>query len=303
MIDFQKFDPAKKDDYNRYLLHCGERGCEYSFANLNMWGKQRGAFVQDRLVLFSQFERRSVYPYPIGQGELGPVLEAIFQDARKRGILCRLTGLTAQDCADLEGLYPGQFRFHPDRNSCDYVYRIDDLADLPGRKYQKKRNHVNKFEQNHPDCQALPMTAELLGAVQEMVDKWYESRLARESQDDFQMERTALRRAFAHMDEYGIEGLVLVENGEILAMTMGSPLSGNTFDVHFEKAREDVDGAYTAINRAFARYLREKYPDLRYLNREDDMGLPGLRKAKLSYYPDHLIVKFWASPVENDDED
>ena len=303
MIDFQKFDTAKRDDYNRYLLHCGERGCEYSFANLNMWGKQRGAFVADRLALFSQFDRLSVYPYPIGQGALQPVLEAIFQDARERGIVCRLTGLTAADCADLEVLYPGQFRIHPDRSGCDYVYKIDDLADLAGKKFQKKRNHVNKFDLTHPHCQALPMTPDLLPAVQEMVDAWYESRLAKESKDDFQMERTALKRAFAHMDDYGIEGLVLVDDGRILAMTMGSPLTEDTFDIHFEKAREDVDGAYAAINRAFARYLREKYPQLRYLNREDDMGLPGLRKAKLSYNPDHLIEKFWASPVEADDED
>ena len=68
MIDFQKFDTAKRDDYNRYLLHCGERGCEYSFANLNMWGKQRGAFVRGRLALFSQFDRLSVYPYPHRSG-------------------------------------------------------------------------------------------------------------------------------------------------------------------------------------------------------------------------------------------
>ena len=148
----------------------------------------------------------------------------------------------------------------------------------------------------------MPITAELLPTVQRMVDDWYNSRLARESQDDFQMERTALKRAFSHMSDYGILGLALVENGQVLAMTMGSPLSANTFDVHFEKAREDVDGAYAAINQAFARYLRELFPALEYLNREDDMGLPGLRKAKLSYHPDHLIVKFWASPLENDDE-
>ena len=98
-----------------------------------------------------------------------------------------------------------------------------------------------------------------------------------------------------------MEGLVLVENNKVLAMTMGSPLSEDTFDVHFEKAAED--GAYAAINQAFASHLREKYPQLKYLNREDDLGLPGLRKAKLSYYPHHLVVKFWASLWEDDDED
>ena len=86
-------------------------------------------------------------------------------------------------------------------------------------------------------------------------------------------------------------------------MTIGSLLTADTFDIHFEKALEDVDGAYNAINQAFAAYLREKHQELRFLNREDDMGLPGLRKAKMSYNPHHLVVKFWARLWEDDDED
>mgnify|MGYP003310239174 CR=1 FL=1 len=97
--------------------------------------------------------------------------------------------------------------------------------------------------------------------------------------------------------------MVLLEGQRILAFSMASRLSGDTMDIHFEKAREDVDGAYAAINQAFAKYLREKYPEIRYLNREDDMGLPGLRKAKLSYQPDRLLVKFWARLWEDEDED
>ena len=93
-----------------------------------------------------------------------------------------------------------------------------------------------------------------------------------------------------------------MEDGEILAFTMGSFLNDDTFDVHFEKAREDVQGAYNAINQAFARHLREKYPQLKWLNREDDMGLEGLRKAKLSYNPDHLNEKFWARLWEEEDD-
>ena len=303
MIDFQKFDLAKKEAYNRYLMNCGERGCEYSLANLNLWGRQRAAFLDDYLALFSQFERRSVYPFPVGQGDIRPVLDAVIQDAKERGIVCRLSCLSAADCMKLEELYPGQFRFHPDRDGCDYIYSINDLADLKGRKFQKKRNHLNRFREAHPDCQAVSITAENVPAVQEMVAQWYESRLAEDPHNDYHLEQQAMRRAFAHREELGLEGLVLVENGEILAMTMGSPLSEDTFDVHFEKAREDVDGAYPAINQAFAAYLREKYPQLRFLNREDDMGLPGLRKAKLSYNPHHLVVKFWARLWEDDDED
>ena len=95
----------------------------------------------------------------------------------------------------------------------------------------------------------------------------------------------------------------MVENGTVLAMAIGSRLNEDTFDIHFEKALEDVDGAYAAINQAFARHLREKYPTLKFLDREDDMGLPGLRKAKLSYHPHHLVVKFWARLWEDVDED
>jgi len=82
-------------------------------------------------------------------------------------------------------------------------------------------------------------------------------------------------------------------------MTMGSALNADTFDIHFEKALDIADGAYAAINQGFAAYLREKYPHLRWLNREDDLGLEGLRKAKLSYYPDHMVEKHWACLLED----
>jgi hypothetical protein len=88
----------------------------------------------------------------------------------------------------------------------------------------------------------------------------------------------------------------------MLAFTMGSFLSEDTMDIHFEKAREDVPGAYNAINREFARYLRAKYPQLKWLNREDDVGLEGLRKAKLSYNPHHFNEKHWARLWEDEDE-
>ncbi len=302
MIDFQRIDLSRREEYNKYLRNCGERGCEYSLVNLYMWGRQKAAFLNGFLVLFSQFQRSSVYPFPIGEGAVGTVLDAIIHDARARGLQCRLTSMTAGDCAILEEHYPGQFQFHPDRNSCDYLYRIDELAALPGRKFQRKRNHVNRFRQNHPDCRMVPIDERLLPRVKDMAEQWYENRTAQDPQNDFHMEQVALRRAFEKWTELGLEGAVLMENGQILAMTAGSFLSETTFDVHFEKALEDVDGAYAAINQAFAVYLHERYPGLRWLNREDDLGLPGLRKAKLSYCPDHLVVKFWANLLEEDDE-
>lgn len=303
MIDFQKLDFNNREKYDAFLMYNGERGCEYSFVNLFLWGRQRAAFMDGYLALFSQFQRKSVYPFPIGQGDIKKVLDAIIHDAHKRGLVCRFTSLTAADCATLEEHYPGQFRFHPDREGCDYIYDINNLADLPGRKYQRKRNHVNRFRAAHPDCRALQIDASMLPAVQEMLDSWFENRLTPEAHDEYYMEQVALRRAFENWDALGLEGMALVENGRVIAMTIGSMLGEKTFDVHFEKALEEVEGAYAAINQAFAAYVREKYPKIQYLNREDDLGIPGLRQAKLSYYPDHLVVKFWADLWEDDDED
>ncbi len=303
MIDFQKFDLSRREEYNKFLQNCGQRGCEYSFVNLNIWGRQQVAIQDGFLLLFSQFQRSSVYPFPVGKGDVKKVLDDIIQDAHARGIVCRLSCLTAADCMTLDELYPGKFQIHPDRNGCDYVYKIENLATLAGKKMQKKRNHLNKFRTNHPDCRVLPLDDSTCSAALAMVKKWYAGRQELDPEGDYILEQRAMMRAFCHRQELGLEGLVLEENGEVLAVTMGSRLSEDTFDIHFEKAREDVDGAYAAINQAFAAHLHEKYPQLRYLNREDDMGIPGLRKAKLSYQPDHLVTKFWARLWEEDDED
>ena len=299
MIDFKSFQLQDRPRYDRYLTHCGERGCEYSFVNLYLWGRQQAAIQEDRMLFFSQFNRRSVYLFPIGPGDRKASIDAIIEDARQRGIPCRLTGLLQEDCTLQEQLYPGQFRYHFDRDSFDYIYSIHDLADLKGRKFQKKRNHLNRFRQAHPAWQLEPITAGNLDQVRHFVRHWYEVRLADNPHGDYQMEQAAIEKLLRHWQELDMEGLLLTNHGETLAFTMGSPLAEDTFDIHFEKALDIADGAYAAINQGFAAYLREKYPQLLWLNREDDMGLEGLRKAKLSYCPDHMIEKHWACLLED----
>ena len=301
MIPFQRLDPAHRDAYEQYLLHSG-KGCEYSFVNLSIWGRQRAAFVHGFLVLMSQFDRRSVYPFPLGQGDIRPVLEAVIHDANTRGIPCCFTGMNAAECQLLEQLYPGKFRIQPDRNGFDYIYNIDDLADLKGRKFQKKRNHLNRFRENHPHWRTEPLSKENLQAVRQLAHDWYTHRQQIDPMGSYTLERIAMDRALSDPDRLDFEGLVLLEADQVLAFTLGSRMSPDTFDVHFEKAREDVDGAYTAINQQFASYIREKYPDIRFLDREEDMGLEGLRKAKLSYNPVELREKYWARLWEDDDE-
>lgn len=302
MIPFERMDLHHKKDYDRYLFRCGERGCEYSFANKFIWGRQKAAFTENHLVFFSQFDRRSVYPFPIGTGDLKPALDAIIQDARERGIPCYLTGLTQDDCHQLEELYPGKFRFHTDRDSFDYVYAIEDLAELKGRKFQKKRNHLNRFLEEHPDFQVLPLNESTRAAAYCMLQQWYAHRQELDPNMDFHLEKHALDRAFAFQTQLEMEGIVILEQDRVLAFAMGSRLNSDTFDIHFEKAREDIQGTYNLINREFARYLRDKYPEVKWLNREDDLGLEGLRAAKLSYNPTRLLEKYWARLWEDEDE-
>lgn len=294
MIDFQRFAPAQREWYNQILFSCPERGCEYSFVNLFLWGQQKAAFLHGCVALFCHYLGRSVYPYPIGSGDKKAVISAILQDAKERGIPCRITGITEADKEELEQLFPDVFLIRPVRDSYDYVYDIHSLADLRGRKYQSKRNHFNRFCADHPNHQAIPLTCDMLPRAKEFVESWFARRREADPHGNYLLENVALARAFNHCGELDMEGIVLMDGDEILAITMGSRLSNDTFDIHFEKAREDVPGAYNAVNCHFARYLRLKYPEVNYLNREDDMGIEGLRTAKLSYRPHHMVEKYWA---------
>lgn len=303
MIEFTRLTPSQKETYNDLLFSSPVRGCEYSFVNLCLWGRQQVAFLHGCAAFFAHFYGKSVYPYPIGNGDKKAIIQAIIQDSRKRGIPCRITGMTNADREELETLFPAQFHICTDRDSFDYVYEINDLADLRGRKFQKKRNHVNRFRTEHPNYQVLPLNPCNLAGARLMVDDWFRIRMREDPEGNYLLENIAMARSFRNFDALGLEGIALLDGDTILAVTMGSRMSNDTFDIHFEKAREDVEGAYSAVNCEFARYLRLKYPEVQFLNREDDMGLEGLRKAKLSYNPHHMIEKHRAYLVEDIHDD
>ena len=291
MIHFERLTLDQKSEIDAMLRHAAHRGCAFSFVNLYIWGRQCAARVGDDLLLFSHFGGKTMYPFPVCPGDPRPALEALMADSAERGIPLRLTGLNRQDVEDLQHWYPDRFAFHCGREGHDYVYAIDDLAELKGKKYQPKRNHINRFLSQFPDARILPLSDETLPDAKALADRW---RQRQTEVEDSLMEQAALNRAFDHWEALGLEGMVLYVGSQPVAMTMGSRLSEDTFDVHFEKADTDYPGAYALINRSFARHIRDKYPDVKFLNREDDMGIEGLRKAKLSYYPHHMVEKCWA---------
>ena len=298
-MDFSHITLDDKALYEDYLSRDDGRGCEFSFANLYLWGRQYIAKSHGHIAIFSQFDRRSVYPYPLGEGDKRAVLDSIIADATSRGIPCRITGLCENAKATVESLYPDKFRFHTDEGSYDYVYDINDLADLGGRKYHSKRNHMARFAEANPDYTVEEINDENIEDANAFLDFWYESRLAENPDADYHMERAAIKRALRDFAPLELVGLLLRTREGVVAMTIASRMSSDTFDVHFEKARADIQGAYVAINCSLARYIRDKYPDIKYLDREEDMGLEGLRRAKRSYHPHHMVKKYWACLLED----
>lgn len=297
MINFRNIELKDKNFYNEHLYTDVSRGCQYSYSNLFMWGLQGIAYVHDHAVLYSRYDGNCFYPFPVGNGDKKTVLDAIFADAKERGVCPCLTGLNEMDRQLVETLYPNQFYFHADRSNYDYVYNINDLADLKGRKLHRKRNHLKHFKKNHPDYVMTPITLENMDRVRAFTADWYKLKLEEHPDGDYHNEQAAIEKVFTYYDDLEMEGLLLEENGEILGFTMASPMSPDTYDVHYEKARGDIDGAYTTINSEFANYIRTKHPHVKYLDREEDMGIPGLRKAKMSYFPHHLVKKYKALPL------
>ena len=155
----------------------------------------------------------------------------------------------------------------------------------------RRRNHINRFLAEHENWRTEVMTAENAKNCLTLLDAWYEKH---EEHAALHSERAAIETAVAHFAEMEFDGLFLYAENDLIAFTMGNRLNENYFDVNFEKADADIQGAYPLINREFARHIADKYPAIRFLNREDDMGLEGLRKAKESYNPD-LLVKYRAA--------
>lgn len=300
MIAFRDPEIGDRQWVEERFRASGNQGCEYSFSTLFLWSgayQQQVAsmdgFVLERL----RGKLGAGYLFPAGSGPLEPVLSALEKDAAERGEPCRFFCVTPEQAERLEQLRPGQYAFQSDRDGWDYLYALDRLAGLGGKKLHGKRNHIRRFEESHPDWQVEQITMDNLAECAEMDLEWnrrYRSLDAAGEEAEARTrldERHAMSRAFAHYEALGMDGLLLRTGGKVVAFTMGSPISADTFDVHFEKAYGEIQGAYPMINREFARWLQANRPGVRWLNREDDMGLEGLRKSKESYYPDRMVEK------------
>ena len=179
---------------------------------------------------------------------------------------------------------PAGVRFKPvDRDQSDYVYRASDLIDLPGRKYQRKRNRVNKFKKS-VEFEYRDLTENLVPRVTVLQEHWCHVRACHLDPGLFE-EDNAVFEALTHFGRLDYSGGVIIIEDRVVAFSLGEPLNPDTAVIHIEKANPEVPGLYNAINQFFC---RARWSEMKFINREQDLGVDGLREAKLGYQPDHL---------------
>ncbi len=289
-IPFRKPDLADREIINRFLAKQNTRSCEYTFANIYLWSRHypvEYAVVED-MAVFKTRDEENVFAFPMGdEKNLRACVDALTGWCREREIPLRFHSITEEQFAMLDAAYPGRFQVEYDRDAADYVYEREKLAALSGKKYHGKKNHVNKFIRLYPDWSYEPIAPENVEECFQMALMW---RRANGCEEDSEKndEMCVTLNALRLFSELHLQGGLLRAGGRIVAFSIGEPVSGDTFVVHIEKALSEVEGAYTMINQQFVIHETEGF---QYVNREDDTGDPGLRKAKESYRPVFLVQK------------
>jgi len=275
-------------------LRSNLRSADYSFGVIYCWSDMMHPFlarVGDRLLLRNVVSDDVFYSYPVGSGDARPVLEAIREDAAALGAPVCICGITPEHLPELADWYGKEPELTTDKRFSDYVYSAESLATLSGKKMHQKKNHLNRFMAEN-DWSFEPITPANIGECQELSSEWFIDN-SEERDAGYTSEIRAIRKTLEHYFELGFDGGLIRVAGAAAAFTIGERI-GDTCYTHFEKAQHHANGGYTIINQQFAAYMLEKYPDLKYMNREEDMGFENLRKAKESYHPEFMVDKYTA---------
>lgn len=291
-LNFRAPELSDRQWVTELMSASGFRGCIYTFGNNYVWQNVYNAQIcrfGDFYLLKNNDHSAGVprFLYPAGEGDISEVISALKNYCASLGIPLLMTA--NKECTErLCAMYPEAVAV-PDRDGFDYVYNAADLAELRGKKYHSKRNHLNRFYEN--DWSFEPITTANITDCRAVLEQWLATNSA-ESDPDKQTEADVVRISLENYSALNYTGGLLRVNGEPQAFTFGEQSAEDTFVVHVEKALLNYQGAYTAVNCEFAKTLAGRY---RYINREEDAGSPGLRKAKLSYHPAFLEEKYFVS--------
>ena len=301
MIEFHAISILDKEWIDRHLWCEDSPSADFNFGNMFIWDAHYRQLVCDmgeRTLTKVRLHGRPAFVYPIGCGPLRPAIEALREYAAMKQYPFLLRGITEKHKALLEAEFPGCFCFCEEEKYADYIYEAEKLATYSGKALHGKKNHCNRFEAEH-DWAFVPLTRELFPACRAMLDEWTRDNAER-LDESIVFEHEAIERAFDHYEELALEGGVLLSEGKVLGFSFGEMTSADTFNVHVEKAAADVNGAYPMVCRELTRMLMAKHPELKWMNREDDMGLEAIRKSKESYKPAYLLRKYAAQWIGDD---
>lgn len=321
MIRFKEIQPTDKPAMDRRLAASGIPSCDYTFANIYCWRHTYGsvwAEFDDIMAVRFELGAEGYRGYMLSeQGDYCRIVPELMEDARAEGMRFRMVGMSRDGAEafrrwadahyglDAEGhaavcgtdgerlVRRGSecFAVCDNRDYRDYIYSLEDLVNLTGRKYQPKRNHVNRFEAMYEYTFDELRPADF-GECMRLEREWQRRKEAAEAGDtehraehetEMSEEQRAIAEALAEYDRLGLYGGVLRVDGRVVAFTYGSELTPEIFCTHIEKADASFEGVFPMINRCFARALAAR--GYKFVNREEDMGLTGLRRSKMSYHP------------------
>ncbi|MBQ2671924.1 MAG: DUF2156 domain-containing protein [Clostridia bacterium] len=290
---FEKPTIKDKDLINKILFKEKRSDALAIFGTYFLWSDYFNTKVcMHKNILFTRFDsEHTSYLFPKGTKSILGVknaMDLIFEDYKKLKLpQLYISGLDISEVIKLEKVCPKKFDFITKRDKFEYVYSSTDLANLKGKKYHSKRNHISKFEKTYSwNYEKINISNKK--KYIEFFEKWFAQNTNPENKLN-SGEYEAIIKALDNYEELGLYGGAVIVDGQIVACAIGEKINKKVFVVHFEKALAEFDGAYAVINREFSKDLSGSF---KYINREEDLGIEGLRKAKLSYKPSFLISRF-----------
>lgn len=290
--------PSIKDikKIRKALQNNDKKCCEMSPANTVLWAKHYNteiAFWEGNLIFRSCIKngKCSYSCNLLNAKDPQCLFDKLVELAKEGGYPLRLHCIIEEEVEMIEKWYPGQYQVEYNRDDSDYIYIREKLAALAGKKLHGKRNHIHRFEEKNPDWKYERITDVNEEDCAKMAMQWcMKNCMDEENEIEYDKidESKLVVYAIRHREELGMIGGALRTGGRIIAITLGERLTDDTFVVHFEKAFSEIQGAYPMINREF---VRNELSGYLYVNREEDLGEEGLRKAKLSYRPEIILNK------------
>ena len=292
MLEFKKVSARDFEKYNRYRASDETDASEGVFATMFIWDKYYNMEIAENgEFLFIRFNIKGKEPsyfFPIGKGDLSFAIGQLSEYSTSRGERLNFRLVTLQNVDKLRQMFPERFSFKETRDSFDYVYITEKMISLSGKKLHSKKNHLNyfldKYKYEYINVEDAGLLAECEKKAYELID--------RKTKNLNSFEKGAMERYFEHYFDFNQTGAAIKIDGEIAAMSFGERLNRDTALIQIELADENYRGAYQAINKMFC---ENEWSDCTYVNREEDMGLEGLRKAKTSYQPAYLVEKYYVT--------